>query len=57
LRWPENWPSAKDFLKQQVIAAHQPVSFSIKYRVIPSGLDPPYLDFAVTSVPLPVHLR
>ena len=57
IRWAENWPSAKDFLKQQVIVAHQPVSFSIKYRVIPSGLDPPYLDFAVTWGPLPVNFR
>jgi hypothetical protein len=56
LRQPENWPSAKDFLKQRVIAAHQPVSFSLKYRVIPSGLDPPYLDFAVTRGYPPLHL-
>ncbi|MDF1569437.1 MAG: hypothetical protein P1P77_15570 [Spirochaetaceae bacterium] len=56
LRRGENWPTAKEFLKQRIIAAHQPVSFGIKYRVIPSGLDPPYLDFAVTRSPSVVHL-
>jgi len=56
LRRQENWPSAKDFLNKRVIAAHIPVSFNIKYRVIPSGLDPPYLNFAVTQGSPPVHL-
>lgn len=53
----ENWLPAMSFLSKRIIAGHQPVSFSLKYRVIPSGLDPPYLDFAVTRGKLPVHLR
>ena len=57
LRRDENWPSARNFLETRVVTAHQTVSFSLKYRVIPSGLDPPYLDFAVTRGPIPVHLR
>lgn len=57
LRREENWPAGKDFLKEQVVSGRRPISFCLKYHVIPSGLDPPYLDFAVTRGITSIHLR
>ena len=45
----ENWKTPLVFFRESIINGRKPVSFSLKQRVIPSGLDPPYLNFAVTA--------
>lgn len=45
----ENWKAPLAFFLEYILCNRKPVSFSLKLRVIPSGLDPPYLNFAVTA--------
>ncbi len=45
----ENWPSPVAFFQSYIVNSHRPISFRLKYRVIPSCNGPPYLNFAVTT--------
>jgi hypothetical protein len=45
----ENWRTPLDFFRECILSHRKIVSFSLRLRVIPSGLDPPYLNFAVTA--------
>ena len=45
----ENWKTQQAFFQESIITRQKPISFRLTHRERSSGLDPPYLDFAVTT--------
>jgi len=46
----ENWGNPHAFFQESILTRKNPLSFHLTLRERPSGLDPPYLDFAVTTI-------
>jgi hypothetical protein len=46
----ENWKDPQTFFQESILKGKKPISFHLTLCDMPSGLDPPYLDFAVTTI-------